>query len=138
MTFRVMNAQLLNAKSQSRKAAKKRTKLDTDQPLCAFAPLRLLVESFEASFRANSPRRQTATQSTKLTKTFCILALLLCVYLDQSLFEHPVQLAYIGPGAGIALVGSFLAVLAAMLSAFAVRSIISMWPKHCRVWRRRH
>ena len=36
-----------------------------------------------------------------------------------------VQYAYIGPGAGIALVGSFLAVLAAMFSAFVA---LLTWP----------
>jgi hypothetical protein len=39
--------------------------------------------------------------------------------------------AYIGPGAGIALVGSFLAVLSAMISAMMV---IASWPVR-RIWR---
>ena len=42
-----------------------------------------------------------------------------------TLLHHWVPMAYIGPGAGIALVGSFLAVLGAILSAMVV---IVTWP----------
>ena len=43
----------------------------------------------------------------------------------NNLFPGSLTLAYIGPGAGIALVGSFLAVLSAILSALLV---IASWP----------
>ena len=47
-----------------------------------------------------------------------------------------IQLAYIGPGAGIALVGSFLAVLLALVSAFFA---LMTWPIRWgwRAWRSR-
>jgi hypothetical protein len=42
-----------------------------------------------------------------------------------------IELAYIGPGAGIAIVGSFLAIVSAMFAAFLA---ILLWPVR-RVWR---
>lgn len=46
------------------------------------------------------------------------------------LLNDPCPVGYIGPGAGIALVGSFLAVLSAILSAFLV---MATWPMR-RLW----
>lgn len=66
---------------------------------------------------------------------FGLFAILVLVILPCAAPENdhsvPVQYAYIGPGAGIALVGSFLAVLVALFSAFLA---VLTWPMRW-IWR---
>ena len=66
---------------------------------------------------------------------FAILILVLLVVVERQPLSQP-TCAYIGPGAGIALVGSFLAVLFALVSAFFA---LMTWPVRWvwRAWRSR-
>ena len=64
-------------------------------------------------------------QRRDLLPLACLLVVLAITSQESPSSTQNMQVAYIGPGAGIALVGSFLAVLGAMLTAFMV---LLTWP----------
>ena len=86
--------------------------------------------SFDTSQKTNArfgitPCEKRRHQTVGLIGLFLIIALLWRLPGTQDESAFPVLLGYIGPGAGIALVGSFLAVLGALFSAFLA---LLTWP----------
>ena len=87
----------------------------------------------------NEPEPADSQRVTQLYVGCVLIVVLACIWLRAtashgalvSRLDHPVRIAYIGPGAGIALVGSFLVVLTALVSAFMA---MLTWPLR-RVWR---
>ena len=89
--------------------------------------MRLKNQSFAARRKPGSSQHLPNRGFFPLALIFLILALLL-IFPDET---NGVRSSYVGPGAGIALVGSFLAVLFALISAFFT---LLTWPIRW-VWR---
>ena len=100
---------------------------DCDRPLC-------LSQKHQSNWLLAIKRATGVTQRPSRCTVITYLLVLTCVTaIHNSLWpaDPALQQAYIGPGAGIALVGSFLAVSMAILSAVGAMMI---WPIR-RLWR---